>query len=285
MSASSTSNFLRKLFERIPLPVAIIIGVWAANGVLLPLYLQKWNSSSQSQVEVDSSALLEIDKGQQVPAVREKLPLTENLINFNSTAGEKLLFESEARADYLPLSIHFVTQTNQAFCGVASMVMVLNALDIPAPEAPEYKPYDIFTQKNFFNKQTDKIISAKKVSRQGLTLAELAGLLATYPVKTEVHHGGDLTLDEFRSLIVNNLGQTDNFVIVNYLRKAIGQETGGHISPIAAYDKDTDRLLILDVSRYKYPPVWVETEELWLATRTLDSVSNKTRGLVLVSDR
>ncbi|MEC4986313.1 MAG: phytochelatin synthase family protein [Oscillatoria sp. PMC 1068.18] len=283
MSASSTSNFLRKLFERIPLPVAIIIGVWAANGVLLPLYLEKWNNSSQSQVEVDNSELLAIDKTQQVPAVREKLPLSEKLIDFNSTAGEKLLFESEARTDYLPLSIHFVTQSNQAYCGVASIVMVLNALNISAPEAPEYKPYDIFTQNNFFNKQTDKIITAKKVSRQGMTLTELASLLAAYPVKTEVHHGGDLTLAEFRSLVVNNLAETDNFVLVNYLRKAIGQETGGHISPIAAYDRDTDRLLILDVSRYKYPPVWVQTEELWLATRTIDSTSEKTRGLVLVS--
>jgi hypothetical protein len=44
-------------------------------------------------------------------------------------------------------------------------------------------------------------------------------------------------------------------VIVNYLRKAIGQEKGGHISPLAAYDAETDRFLILDVSRYKYPPV------------------------------
>jgi hypothetical protein len=35
-------------------------------------------------------------------------------------------------------------------------------------------------------------------------------------------------------------------VIVNYLRNAIGQEWGGHISPLAAYDADTDRFLILD---------------------------------------
>ena len=32
------------------------------------------------------------------------------------------------------------------------------------------------------------------------------------------------------------LAPKDHFVIVNYLRKAIGQETGGHISPLAAYD-------------------------------------------------
>ncbi|MDJ1182141.1 phytochelatin synthase family protein [Roseofilum sp. BLCC_M143] len=71
--------------------------------------------------------------------------------------------------------------------------------------------------------------------------------------------------------------------MVNYLRKSIDQERGGHISPVAAYHEESDRFLILDVARYKYPPVWVTAEDLWNSTRTVDSVSGKTRGLVLVS--
>ncbi|MEL7052676.1 MAG: phytochelatin synthase family protein, partial [Cyanobacteria bacterium J06588_5] len=80
-----------------------------------------------------------------------------------------------------------------------------------------------------------------------------------------------------------NLAEPNNFVVINYLRRSIGQESGGHISPLAAYDADTDRVLILDVSRYKYPPVWVEVESLWNATNTIDSVSGLSRGLVTVS--
>ena len=72
-------------------------------------------------------------------------------------------------------------------------------------------------------------------------------------------------------------------MIVNYLRGAIGQERGGHISPLAAYDADTDRFLILDVSRYKYPPVWVATEDLFTAMNTTDPDNeHKTRGFVLI---
>jgi Phytochelatin synthase len=67
------------------------------------------------------------------------------------------------------------------------------------------------------------------------------------------------------------------------LRKTIGQERGGHISPIAAYNQRTDRFLILDVSRYKYPPVWVKAIDLWQAIKTTDSDSGKTRGFVLVT--
>lgn len=212
----------------------------------------------------------------------QTLPLPQNLINFNSAEGEKLLIGSPALQDYFPLSIQFVTQKNQAYCGVASSVMVLNALEVLAPQAPEYGTYRLFTQDNFFNAQTQNVVAAEVVAKKGMTLDQLGKLLESYSVKAEVHHGGDVTLDQFRTMVVKNLQEPGNFVLVNYLRKAIGQETGGHISPVAAYNKETDRFLILDVSRYKYPPVWVKASELWQAMATVDSESGKTRGFVLV---
>ena len=78
--------------------------------------------------------------------------------------------------------------------------------------------------------------------------------------------------------------QPGHFVLVNYLRRAIGQESGGHISPLAAYDGKTDRFLILDVARYKYPPVWVRTSDIFDAMNTKDSDNeNRTRGFVMVT--
>ena len=72
--------------------------------------------------------------------------------------------------------------------------------------------------------------------------------------------------------------------VYSALRKAIGQEAGGHISPLAAYDADTDRFLILDVSRYKYPPAWVTAAALFGAMDTPDSDNHDlTRGYVVVS--
>ena len=215
-------------------------------------------------------------------AVAQTLPIAERLIEFDSSRGETLLIESPARKDYIPLTIQFETQQNGAFCGVASMVMVLNALGIEAPDAPEYRR-KMFTQNNIFNAKTDEVITKETIAKQGMTLAELGGFLARYPIKTEVYHGGDVSLRQFRQLMVDNLQQPDNFVLVNYLRKSIDQERGGHISPVAAYHEESDRFLILDVARYKYPPVWVTAEDLWNSTRTVDSVSGKTRGLVLVS--
>ena len=215
----------------------------------------------------------------------KRLPVSQNLVPLNSIEGEQLLMTSVARQDYLPLSVHFVTQKNQAYCGVASIVMVLNALSIPAPKAPELGNFRVFTQDNVFNEQMFKVRKPFVISFLGMTLKQLGQLLESHPVKAEVHYASDMTLDKFRFMAVKNLQESDNFVLVNYLRKSIGQQRWGHISPIAAYNHQTDRFLILDVSRYKYPPVWVKASELWQAMAIRDAESGKTRGFVLVSSR
>ncbi|OLP16647.1 glutathione gamma-glutamylcysteinyltransferase [Leptolyngbya sp. 'hensonii'] len=219
-------------------------------------------------------------------AISQPLALPPALIAFNSPKGEELFLKSNARDDYWNLSIQFVTQINQAYCGVASMVMVLNSLGIPAPTASQYQPYRTFTQENFFdNPATQQVLSPNVVRRQGMTLEELGKLLGSYPVTVQVYHSADSSLEEFRRLAVKNLSQPGNFVLVNYLRSKIGQERGGHISPLAAYNRESDRFLILDVARYKYPPVWVSAQDLWQAMATTDPTAGKTRGFVLVSRR
>jgi hypothetical protein len=135
--------------------------------------------------------------------------------------------------------------------------MVLNALQLPAPAVPEFAPYRTFTQDNVLDERTDAVLPRDVLLKKGMTLDQLGGLLALQPLKVDVRHAGDATLDEFRAKAREYLGQKNHFVIVNYLRMALGQERGGHISPLAAYDAETDRFLILDVARYKYPPVWV----------------------------
>ena len=117
-----------------------------------------------------------------------------------------------------------------------------------------------------------------------MTLDQIGGILALEPVKAEVHHASDSSVEEFRKLASAYLRESGHFVIVNYLRKALGEERGGHISPLAAYDAKTDRFLILDVARYKYPPVWVKTADMFAAMNTSDAANdNKSRGFVLVT--
>src|SRR4030095_1619192 len=136
----------------------------------------------------------------------DTLPLSENLIDLRSNQGEQLLKESDASEAFVPLSVNFVTQENQAFCGVASIVMVLNAMQLPAPAVPEYDPYRTFTQDNFLNEKTEAILPRETIAHHGMTLDQLGALLATQPVKVEVHHAADSNLDAFRKVARDYLG-------------------------------------------------------------------------------
>jgi Phytochelatin synthase len=127
-----------------------------------------------------------------VSARAQTLPLPDNLIDMRSDRGEQLLRGSDALEAFVPLSINFVTQKNQAFCGVASIVMVLNALQLPAPAVPEYDPYRTFTQDNFLNEKTETILPQDVLAKLGMTLDQLGELLATQPVEVQLHHAADV---------------------------------------------------------------------------------------------
>ena len=217
-------------------------------------------------------------------ASADTLPLPDNLSGFSTREGEVYFAESDAREAYFPLADNFLTQKTQSYCGVASIVMVLNALGLPAPAVPQYAPYRTFTQDNVLSERTDAVLPRETLARQGMTLDQLGGILVTQPVHAEVHHASDSSVEEFRKLASAYLREPGHFVIVNYLRKAMGEQIGGHISPLAAYDGKADRFLILDVARYKYPPVWVKTADMFAAMNTPDAANdNKTRGFVLVT--
>jgi Phytochelatin synthase len=221
--------------------------------------------------------------GAPASALADTLPLPPGLTDFTSHDGETFLIESKAREDYFPLSIQFVTQKTPAYCGVASMVMVLNALNVPAPSTPDNQAFRSFTQDDVLDDRTDAVLPRDLLARQGMTLDQLGALLALHPVSVEVHHARDGGLETFRSTASSALESGNHFVIVNFLRKAIGQQTGGHISPLGAYDAKEDRFLVLDVARYKYPPFWVKASDLFDAMNTTDaSNGGKTRGYVVV---
>ena len=213
----------------------------------------------------------------------DTLPLPPNLIGCDSEAGAQLLIDSEARAAYWPLSMQFVTQKDQAFCGVASLVMVLNALHAPAPATPGIESFNSFTQDNVLDERTEKILPLSVLLQHGMTLDQFAALAGAHGLAAEAVHADQVSLEQFRGAAAAALGTRERHVVVNYLRRTIGQERGGHLSPLAAYDARSDRFLVLDVSRYKYPPVWVQAAELYAAMDTVDADNaGRKRGYVLI---
>ncbi len=201
----------------------------------------------------------------------EQFPTT-GLISVHAAAGQRLLAEKGFLADYTDLQQHFEPQSGPTFCGVASSVVVLNALGQKTP----------LTQSTFFTARTDAVRTASQVASGGMTLGELSQLLTTHGATVTTYLAADSTLDAFRAIARQNLASRGDYLLINYQRAALGQGRSGHISPLAAYNASTDRFLILDVASYKYPPVWVSAAALWNAMNTLDSTSGRTRGFVVV---
>jgi hypothetical protein len=206
-----------------------------------------------------------------------------NLIPLDSAEGQRLLFESEARAPFIPLVSRFETQASVTLCGPTTLAMVLNALKAPAPAPRAYAPHRLFTQENVLNGLTREVVSESAVERGGMSLRQAADVLHVYGLIVETHYAGASTVETFRAQALQYLSRDDHHVIVNYDRAALDQAGAGHISPLAAYDVESERFLILDVSRYKSPPVWVRADALFAAMAApVNAQDMRTRGYLLV---
>ena len=214
-------------------------------------------------------------------ALASPLSLPNNLIAYNSPAGKKLLIRS-ANSDYLQLSMQFLTQKNQAYCGVASLSMVLNALNVPGPNDAVYAPFNPITQDNFFTPAVAKVIDSQIVSKHGMTLDQAAAAAAAWQVDSQAFHSDRLSLTKMRHLLKTALNNENAYAVVNFFRAGLQEQGGGHFSPVAAYDAGSDRFLILDVARYKYPPMWVTAADLWKSINTTDTDAHKQRGILII---
>jgi hypothetical protein len=213
-------------------------------------------------------------------ALAQYKALPPSLVALDSPEGQRLFEEADARADYWSLTEQYATQRSGNFCGVASAVTVLNAMQVSAPVDDQLGvPY--FTQDDFFNGCARGVLSPTMMP--GMTIDQLADLLRCHPATATAVHASDTTLADFRALAAKNLATPGDYLIVNIDRAGIGQDKMGHISPLGAYDSKADKFLFLDVARYKYPPVWVDAAGLFAAMSTDDFVSGKTRGFVTVS--
>jgi hypothetical protein len=204
-------------------------------------------------------------------------------VYFDQPASAKLFEEAEVKGQFWTLVRYFISQRIDTFCSVASSVMVLNALEVPSPISPMTHPYNKFDEQNFFTWGVLEAQKVRNIAGDGIFLSELGGMLKAHGVTVDTYHADTLSLAQFRTMAVAALGSTDRYIVVNFVRTKVGQDGGGHFSPLAAYNQKSDRFLMLDVARYKYPPMWVKAEDLWDAMNTVDTDAKAKRGFVIIS--
>jgi len=204
--------------------------------------------------------------------------------------------------DFFLISSGLDTQINQAYCGTATAVAILNSLrylrsvnvddgvDIPIDEV--YSPYPYATQTDIFDNCTETTVVSHTgggvgvdgilTPPFGLNMGQIADLLRCHLKSTPDTGGGSwsvkinyadrthMTVGKVKYNLKNALEDPSSRVMVNYDRSMVGQAGGGHWSPVGSYSEKRDAFLILDVAKYKYPPVWIPTERLFDAMATYD---------------
>jgi hypothetical protein len=222
----------------------------------------------------------------------------QELVPFTSDEGMSRLARAAAKADFAALANQFEAQSNSIFCGPTTAAIVLNAVHGRSSELPRdrsrLKPEDLqhirgggdpsvarFTQDNVIGKGKKTrsqvlgepmLIGGKEMRDFGYQLRQFDELLRAHGLATRLGVVDDAKLK-----------RRGDYVVINYRREAVGQKGGGHISPLGAYDAESDSFLVLDVNPSSAGWVWMPTATLIKGMRTFDKLEN--RGYILVAPR
>jgi hypothetical protein len=228
------------------------------------------------------------------------------LVDWSTEEGNARLSRAKQKTDFFSLANNFAAQTDKVSCGPTTMTIVLNAMrantdsaplvDIPATlrqHAPKGMEMALrrYSIESFFapGAQTVKpraVIYGKPINGKtdfGLQLRQLHAMFMAFkaPAKLRIV---DEKLDEktIKQEMIANLGRKGDYVVVNYSRKTLAQPGGGHISPVGAYDAESDSFLVLDVNPATANWTWIEAKDLINAMHTLDTSEN--RGYLLIGE-
>lgn len=232
-------------------------------------------------------------------------------IYFDTDKGFERLITAEYKTDFSRLANFYEAQENKLFCGVASAAIVLNALKVKKLNSSTEIPYDntlvanyekgYLPSKNnwqpYFHRYTQNTvltmspksrieILGKPVSETesvdyGLQLSQFSELVRSNGVNVRMVELENIdNIDNIKNDLIKELAKKDNYVVINYKRKWVEQEGGGHISPVSAYDTKSDSFLVMDVNSSKYPWSWVDADTLIKAMNTKDI--NDYRGYTVI---
>jgi hypothetical protein len=242
--------------------------------------------------------------------VRAEAPLVaaQGIVPFASDEGMTRLARSTTKVDFPELANQYEAQSNSIFCGPTTAAIVLNAIryhgaDLPRdrsrlrPQDLQYIPKDFdpviprYTPDNVTDKGpktraeilgAPMTVNGKRVRDFGMQVRQLDALFRANGLHTRLVIVDDQKPEaEIRADLIENLKHRGDYVVVSYRRRDAGQPGGGHISPLAAYDRESDSFLILDVNPDVSGWAWMPTANLVRGMRTFDTVEN--RGYILVA--
>ncbi|CAN6981721.1 unnamed protein product [Brassica rapa subsp. trilocularis] len=201
-------------------------------------------------------------------------------IDFASVEGKRIFNEALQKGTmegFFRLISYFQTQSEPAYCGLASLSMVLNSLSID-PGRKWKGPWRWFDESMLECCEPLEIVKDK-----GITFGKVVCLAHSSGAKVQAFRTTQSTIDDFRKYVFK-CSTSDNCHMISTYHRGVFKQTGtGHFSPIGGYNAERDMALILDVARFKYPPHWVPLKLLWDAMDSIDQSTGRHRGFMLIS--
>ena len=221
-------------------------------------------------------------------------PLPENLLDYRSSESRIRLcrtLQTGYAAPFLSLSSCYNTQSQLTYCGLSTLSIILNSLQID----PRRRWKTITGW--YTDKLLDKCVYKDGQKESGTTLEEFVYLAECNGANATVVRPNNsiAQLEKFVQSLErvctggeqpsdknNNDEIPTELMAISYSREAVGQFGGGHYSPVAALDRETNSVLMLDTARYKYPPHWIPVELIFQAMLPIDVVTGKGRGYIVL---
>ena len=193
---------------------------------------------------------------------------------------------------YWSLAPHAIQQHTDSSCSLATATMLVNAirghegqLTIGAPAS----------ELSLLDRLKDVVWRAAihPETGHGQTLTEFADAMtralasfeiARWRVEARPVTDAEACLAELRATLTALENGTTGFVASNYyldLFYGDGVDVG-HFSPVGAYDAATDRVLMLDVYKKDYEPMWAPLPRLAVAMATKSKRTGEPRGYAVI---
>ncbi|KAL3724432.1 hypothetical protein ACJRO7_029578 [Eucalyptus globulus] len=201
-------------------------------------------------------------------------------IDFASDEGKKLFIEAiqaGTMEGFYKLISYFQTQSEPAYCGLASLSMVLNALAID-PGRKWKGPWRWYDESMLGCPK-----ELKKIKAEGISFGNAVHWARRAGAEVEAFQTSQTDVDFFRQSVKKCFSLDNCHLVSSYHRAGLEQTGAGHFSPIGGYHAGSDMVLILDVARFKYRPHWVPLTLLWEAMDTVNKTTGQRRGFMLIS--
>jgi glutathione gamma-glutamylcysteinyltransferase len=122
----------------------------------------------------------------------------------------------------------------------------------------------------------------EQMQKNGITFDQFA-CLAKCHCNVVVKRATNITFEEFLEDLKKTTASSDQHMVISFSRKTLGQTGDGHFSPIGAFHPKSNKALVLDTARFKYPSYWCSAKVLYDSLMPIDKETGRSRGYFLLS--